>query len=534
MPYVIPLKSQEEQLLSEFAKDFLKPHQDIWILRWNTLAAAHIKIPKNQKQLLHLPDSFIPFVLNSLILKRHNTIYRRYAYLGWQVSHAGLSYETALSLIGFQMIGLLQIVEEVNGKKIRRGKALANFSMQQALTAFSKFQHNCRQSFLQGYFQVRETETGQEKEELRETLQISKVREKEERFLREILRGTSQYLNFDELFRVFSSSLREIGNYDRVSVLLKSENPDEIELLAVSVAEPTVIQRGVFRDPHNPAVSVIQEGKPRIISDFSKETQSSVLAQLYKEGIQSAVVVPLIAGREALGALSIASKNKSFFQESELSFFQKLASGLAVSVRNSTEYSKLQEHLEFQKCAAGVIAKIRASLERAEVMNAVCREIAHCSHADRVYFGEAVEPAGLCRIEEEYLNPDSSLKEIPSAKGIYQLADFQEAVEILRKGEIIAAPTEGDVHPALRRPQKILLELKVKTTCWVPIFVLDKYWGVLGIQHCSAAYRWKKTELLMLKDIAREIGKSLEHCQIYEKEKEKVTRLENMLKSKEV
>lgn len=532
MSFVIPLKAKEENLLADFAENFLKPHQDIWILRWNTLAAAHLKIPKSQKQLLHLPDRFVPSVVNALILKRFNTIYQRYSYLGWQIAHAGLSFETGLSLIGFQMVSLLAVVEELSQPKSKKVKQNGKGRIQEYLVAYSRFQQNIRHSFLQGYFEVRSAHNGTLKEELEEHLQTSKLRQKEESFLREILRGTAQYLDFDELFKVFSRSLRETGNYDWLSISLKREDPDEVEIIAVNVEEPSTLKKGVYRDPHLPAVLVLREKKPMIVSDLSRETKSSFLSQLSKEGQKSCVVIPLLIGGEAIGSLNIASKNKNFFQESELPFFQRLADGLAVAVKNSTEHSRILERLEMQRCASQIISKIHSTLIRQEMLQTVLTELAHCTKADRVFFGEAVEPEGLCRIEEEYLKPDSALKEIPSAKGTHQLADFKEAVEILRKGEVIAAHTEGEVHSVLRRPQKILLDLKVKTTCLAPIFVNQKYWGVLGIHHCAEPYTYKKIEMEMLKELTKEIGKAIENCAIYEKEKENVARLENMLQSK--
>lgn len=530
MSFVLSLKPKEEELLSDFAKNFLKPHQDIWILRWNTISAAHLKIPKNQKQLLHLPDRFVPSVINALILKRFNTIYQRYSYLGWQIAHAGLSSETGLSLIGFQMVSLLAVVDELREQKSKKIKRKEKSRIQEYLVAYSRFQQNIRHSFLQGYFEVRSAHNGTVKEELEERLEKSKLRQKEESFLREILRGSAQYLNFDELFRVFSRSLRETGNYDRVSVSLKTENPDEVEIIAVNADDPSLLKKGVYRDPYLPAVLVLREKKPIIVPDFSQETKSSFLAQLSKEGFQSGVVIPLLIGGEAIGCLNIASKNKNFFQESELPFFQRLADGLAVAVKNCMEHSKILERLEFSRCASQIISKIHSTLNQTEMMQTVLREVAHCTKADCTFFAEVLEPKGMAVIQEEYLNPDSVLGELPSAKGEYSLKDHGGMEELLRQGEVIAAHTEGELHPKLSSAQKILLDLKVKTACWVPIFVLEKFWGVLGIHHCAGPYPWKKVQVEMLKEISKEIGKAIENCSIYEKEKENVLRLENMLK----
>lgn len=535
MPIIIPLQFKEQDILSGFAREFLSPNQDLWILRWNTLAAAYLKIQKSLKQLVRLPDLFAPQIIIAFEHKKYHTIYQRYAYLGRQISHARQSFETGLSLIGFQNISLLSIVDELlleNCKKTkskRKGQKIENVLLQSALATFSKFQYNCRLSFMQGYFEVYEMQFLIEKEKLENHLKESHVRYKEENFLREILRSTSQYLNFEDLFKIFSQSLKEIGDYDRISVALKTEDPDETELIALSADKPSVLKLGtVVRN--SLFTEVIKSKKNLINPDLSSLTKDEIAMSLVKEGILSSVIIPLMIGDEAIGTLNIASKKLNFFKESDLPFFQKLADGLAVAVKNACEHSKILENLKYQQCASEVISKIRASLNIEEVMETVCKELARCTNADRVFFAEIFEPQGVGTIDHEFLNPDSEMENLASAKGTYQIEDLKEAAELLRKGEVVAVNNEGEVHPLLRRIKDILDQLQVKTTCFVPVFVFQKGWGVIGIHHCANMYKWERIKIDLLKIIAKEVAKAIELAQIYQKEKETVKCLEKMLK----
>lgn len=533
MTHLLTLQPSEQELLCNFSKEFLMPHQEIWILRWNTLAAAQTKIEPSMKQLLSLPDRFIPQIIHALELKKYNSVYERYAYLGWQISHAQQSFETALSLIGFQMIALLSAADELllENKRARKGKKKGAVNLSSALAAFSKFQHNCRLSFMTGYFDVRSALNGITKEELEDQLEKSKLRQKEESFLREILRGTSQHLNFEDIFHVFAHSLRDIGSYDRVSIALGAEDAEQAELIALSSDAPSAVGTGVIIKNDCSLIPAIKNKKPVLHPDISKNEKCEVCMNLVREGIQSFLIVPMTLGEEIIGTLNIGSKNLNFFKQTELPFFQKLANGLAVAVKNANEHSKLLENLKLQQCAAQVISKIRSSLKIEKVMETVCKEIAGCTNADRAFFVELVEPEGSYKIEYEFLNPDSQIKNLVSVKGSYPQEEFKEETELLRKNEVIAANMEGEVHPVLAHSQSLLRSLQVKTICYVPIFIFGKYWGIVGIHHCAQCRLWKKPDIEMLKAIAKEISQAIELAQIYQKEKENVVRLAEAVKS---
>src|SRR5262245_43944065 len=84
---LIPLHYKDSQLLCRFSKDFLATHEPVWIFRCKKLAAASLKIPKVMSQLVQLPDQLIPPIIRALQQGEYDVVYRRFHYLGWQVSH---------------------------------------------------------------------------------------------------------------------------------------------------------------------------------------------------------------------------------------------------------------------------------------------------------------------------------------------------------------------------------------------------------------------------------------------------------------
>jgi signal transduction histidine kinase/DNA-binding response OmpR family regulator/HAMP domain-containing protein len=110
---------------------------------------------------------------------------------------------------------------------------------------------------------------------------------------------------------------------------------------------------------------------------------------------------------------------------------------------------------------------------------------------------------------------------------IYKQAGFQhipivaQAKPILRRGEIFFSLTRGIDDQKLRE----LFESKeVKSVASIPIFVLDRFWGVVAFTDCRTEREWTETEFSILKSFAVTLGtvierKAMEHHLVEAKER---------------
>jgi len=535
---LLPLNDKEQKRLAEFAKEFMAPNEHPWILRFNTLASANLKIPSSIKQLVSMPDRFIPEIIKAAKLARYDTLYKKFFSLGRQMSFANEPFDIVLTLIGLQMISLMSIVEELkpektgSSQKSNGNKKSSSIDLKEALPAFSKLQHNLRLAFLQSYFQIFNAHNQVRHEDLQRIVEKSNIRQNQEKLLRKILVETAQYLDFQQLFMVFSKSIRDTCKYDRVSVALLTENPNEVQVFAVSTNGESKVKAGFTIQDDCSLIPAIKSKKTKITADTFKNKGCKVCAQLNKEGMNSFIITPMIVDDVVIGTLNIASTKLAFFSDGDVQFLQELASGLAVSVKNSMNHSKIIETLKYEQCASDLISKIHSTLDSNELKKIVCRELVHCTEADRVFFAELREPEAIGVVEHEFLNPKFKGKELLSAIGTYQIEKHRAITEILRKGEVIAANLEGEVHPALKEGIDDHRALGSKSLCFVPIFVFGKYWGIVGINHCFEPYTWKKEQIEMLKKVVKEISKAIELAHTHQEEKNNVKRLEKIIKEK--
>ena len=526
---LIPLQFKDSQLLSRFSEDFLAPHEALWIFRCKTLAAASLKIPKAMRQLVQLPDQLIPPIIQALREGEYDVVYRRYHYLGWQVSHAEASYETAAALVGFQMVGLLSLIDEIlagSAKAVEVPKR----AWRSALATFAKFHHNCRISFSKGYLEASRLHTGADKDLVQGTLDKLRLRQNQEAFLRGILRNTVRSFHFEDFFPMFARTLRESGKYDRVSVALITERPDSPEIFALSADGKSAVCEGFVVKDDCSIPAAIQTRKPVLKPEIRGDASCPTCAHLWREGIRSFVVVPLILGDRVIGTLNVSSGLPYHFKDSDLAFLQQLADELAPKVLSAWERSRLMEDLRLQSCANQILSRIRSTLDMARLDEIVCRELAQCFGADRVSLCEVFEDRGFCKIDQEFLNP-SAAGEVRSVRGVYGIEEFREVIQILKKGEIIAASVEGAIHPVLREGKAVLERQQIKTLCWAPLFVHGRYWGAVTVNHCRRTYRWKKSEIEMLRGLTEQISKAMELALAYQRERETVDRLERIVRA---
>jgi GAF domain-containing protein len=518
-------------LLAQFAEKFLAPHETLWIFRCKTLASSGIELPKLTSQLEQFPDRMIPATIQALRQGEFDAVYQRYRYLGWQVSHAEASCEAAAALVGFQMTGLLSIVDEVLAASARPGSK-SPLTWKPALAAFAKFHHNCRTSFGLGYMDARQVHSAAAQDSAKSDLAKLRMQQNQEAFLRSVLRNAVNKLNFEDFFPVVARALCESGKYDRVSTALFPANADNPEIFSLSADGKSTVREG-FQLKNDCAIRRAVRTREFVIMDeIAPDTACTTCRHLLNEGIRSFAIFPLVIDDRAIGTLNIGSREPHSIRASDFGFLQDLANELAPKVQGAWERSKLIEDLALQRRTTAIVADIHSSLKLEEVILRVCRDLADCFGADRAFLAQINDFEGIAQINHEYLSPQAVSSQVPSAKGIYQLSDFKEAVGLLRKGKVVAADLEGEVHSVVSQPQSILEALKIKTTCWIPVHVFGGFWGVVGVQHCLAVHRWKKPEIEVLQEIARAISSSVEQAQAYQRECDTVDRLERIVQSR--
>jgi hypothetical protein len=149
---------------------------------------------------------------------------------------------------------------------------------------------------------------------------ISSVSDKSS-LLTGIARVLEKVLKFDRAdLALLDSSGQTLRIYDIVENLgMKGEVPIGTEF---SLAE-SILQE-----------QVIRENKPILIRDLRTEKKGAMGERILREGILSAVLVPLVRNEKALGTLNVGSRNPNCYSEKDAELLMEVARQLALPIEN--------------------------------------------------------------------------------------------------------------------------------------------------------------------------------------------------------
>ncbi len=88
---------------------------------------------------------------------------------------------------------------------------------------------------------------------------------------------------------------------------------------------------------------VIQNKKPLFQSDVAGDTQFAATEPYYKLRMRSAVHLPLLAGKKAIGSLILASRQPDAYGSEHAAFLKQVAAQMAMPIEHSRMYAMVRE-----------------------------------------------------------------------------------------------------------------------------------------------------------------------------------------------
>src|SRR5947208_2050242 len=153
-------------------------------------------------------------------------------------------------------------------------------------------------------------------------------------------------LEFQELLRAASASVRQVMHCDAAAVMLVEAEGTHLRVHALDYPE----SRGVFTEgslvPINSSLpgNSFKSGKPIIVNRLDP---AEIPQEMYKkavgEGLNSFCDVPLISRNRPLGVLAVARREENAFDEDEVAFLIQVANQVAIGVENALAYREIAE-----------------------------------------------------------------------------------------------------------------------------------------------------------------------------------------------
>ncbi|HEX6850949.1 MAG TPA: sigma 54-interacting transcriptional regulator [Candidatus Polarisedimenticolaceae bacterium] len=151
-------------------------------------------------------------------------------------------------------------------------------------------------------------------------------------------------LDRDSLFEAVAGALRGVIPFDRAALVLDDPSDGMFKVLGVAgpVPSPPIIPVGTAWPREGGRSGWIAEtGIPLRTDDLREDTRFYEHAPLIREGILSALSVPLQAKGRVLGTLNVGSREVGRYSESDQELLVAIADQVALAIRNMLAYEEI-------------------------------------------------------------------------------------------------------------------------------------------------------------------------------------------------
>jgi formate hydrogenlyase transcriptional activator len=167
--------------------------------------------------------------------------------------------------------------------------------------------------------------------------------------LRLVLDLTNQIvsnLNFQELLRAISASVRRVMRCDAAAIMLPDPDGKQLRVHALDFPD----SRGFFKESSTIPIDAsmpgetFKTGTPLIINRLDPATvPREMYAKAYGEGMNSFCDVALVSHGRMLGVLAVARREENTFDGHEVAFLSQVAKQVAIAIENAQAYGEITD-----------------------------------------------------------------------------------------------------------------------------------------------------------------------------------------------
>jgi GAF domain-containing protein len=188
--------------------------------------------------------------------------------------------------------------------------------------------------------------------------------------LREIAEAASSSLDLHAVASLVVDSVHRLLAAQQVQIRLVSADGKLLESEAVIDLPGGVLER-IGPMPVNAdmeTAACFRSREPRIVGDLRAARIAEGSAPNIREaGVRSAVLMPLVAGDEAVGTFYVAWAEPRSFGPEETAFYESVAAQFVAGLQNARLYEQAQRHSEFARVLAETAATLAATLDLGRV-----------------------------------------------------------------------------------------------------------------------------------------------------------------------
>jgi len=185
-----------------------------------------------------------------------------------------------------------------------------------------------------------------------------------------LTRAIGSSLDMEQVYDTFTKALRNLVDFDRISIGVVEG--DQVRFLAVSSEVPTELGAGdTIPLKKSVAAWVIAHKCANIENDFAHRRQFPVDESHLRDGLRSAIRVPLFSKAEVFGTLNLTSCRPNAYGEREQKILEQIAGQLAVAIQNAQLYEEAKRAYEEARQAYEELNAAQEYMVRSEKLRAL-------------------------------------------------------------------------------------------------------------------------------------------------------------------
>ncbi len=335
--------------------------------------------------------------------------------------------------------------------------------------------------------------------------------------------GTS--LDLDDILDRFLTSLEDVVSYDSATLALVRD--DRLEYCRhvpfEGEQESVVLERGNQKLQQAPLMEyVLMTREPLTLADVRENPDWIPLAGL--EYVRSWLAVPMMAGNELIGILTLDCARTGAYGEREVWLASTLASHASLAFQNARLHEEIQRRVNELTTLYEASATITADLDGDTVLRTIVQEMVRALQLEScsILVGERVNQL---RVAVHHTHSVDAVTDRDASFGLRPVSALEShpiVGRVFERGELVNLCITGELSD---QEQSLLRQTGVSAVLLLPLLRRERVLGLLALGRVAASECFNDLDIRLARNLAGQAAVAIEHAHLYTQAQRRINEL---------